>query len=58
MHTHEIIIEYSEPRTTTITIDTPDEISSLEIEDLALAQFEEQYPDAMDVDIVEVRENI
>lgn len=58
MQTHEVTINYNEPRIATITVDTPDNHTIPDIEDLAIEQFEEQYPEAIDLEILEVKENI
>lgn len=55
MYTNEVVISYSEPRTATITLETKDILSDVELEDMAIEKFEENYPEAVDVEVVEVK---
>lgn len=57
MYTYEATVQYEEPRTAVITVETPKTLSSTEIEDLVMEEFEEAYPEAIDPEIVgEVKE--
>lgn len=57
MHTYEATIQYNEPRTATITVEAPNSMSLVEAEDLIMEEFEDQYPEAVDAEIVsEVKE--
>ena len=58
MHINEVVIQYNEPRTTIITLETKDVLSDVELEDMAMDEFEEQYPEAADVEVVEVRHDV
>lgn len=55
MHTHEVTINYVEPRTAKITVETKDVMSEVEIEDLAMEEFEDQYPEGIEPDVIEVK---
>lgn len=57
MYTYEGTIEYNEPKTAVVTIETPKSISLVEAEDLIMDEFEEQYPEAEAAEVVgEVKE--
>lgn len=57
MYTYEATVAYNDPRTATVTIETPNTMSLVEAEDLIMEEFEEQYPEAVDPEVVgEVRE--
>lgn len=57
MHTYEATIEYQEPRQAVVTIETPKEISLVDAEDMIMEEFEEQYPEALEPEVVgEVKE--
>lgn len=43
-----------EPKMVTITLETPNALSGVEAEDLAIKEFEEQYPDLVDPIVEEV----
>lgn len=58
MYTHEVTIAYSEPRTATITLETKDMMSDVELEDMAIEEFEDQYPEAVDVEVMEVKADV
>ena len=57
MFTYEGTVAYSEPRQAVITIETPNSISLGEAEDMIMEEFEENYPESMDAEVVgEVKE--
>lgn len=58
MYTNEVTIAYSEPRTTVITLETKDLMSDVELEDMAVEEFEENYPEAVDIEVIEVKNNV
>lgn len=58
MFTNEVTIAYNEPRTATITVETKDVLSDVELEDMAMDEFEEQYPEAVDVEVMEVKADV
>ena len=48
MHTSEVKIRAFEPKYVTITLETPNLLSTVEAEDMALKEFEDQYPEMVD----------
>ena len=57
MHTYEATIAYNEPRTAVVTVEAPNTMSLIEAEDLVMEEFEEQYPEALDAEVLgEVKE--
>lgn len=57
MFTYEATVAYNEPRNAVVTIEVPKTMSLVEAEDLIMEEFEEQYPEAIDPEVVgEVKE--
>lgn len=53
MKDHKVTISYNEPRIAEIEITAEDD---MEAEDLAIRQFEQSHPEAMDVEVESVEE--
>ena len=57
MNTYEATVAYSMPMTAVVTIETPKEISLVEAEDLIMEEFDNNYPEAIEPDVIgEVKE--
>lgn len=58
MYANEVTIAYNEPRAATITLETKELLSDVELEDMAMDEFEENYPEAEDVEVIEVKSDV
>lgn len=56
MFKQQVKVKYWEPKLATITLETPIRLSSIEAEDMALAEFAEKYPEGQDAITEEVIE--
>jgi hypothetical protein len=56
MFTQQVKIKYWEPKLATITLETPNRLADTEAEDMALAEFTEQFPEGQDPVVEEVNE--
>jgi hypothetical protein len=49
-------IKYFEPKMATITLETPNRLSGVEAEEMAMAEFAEKFPEGQDAMVEEVVE--
>lgn len=56
MHTQEVKIKYFEPRMATITVESENVLSTVEVEDIAIKEFEDKFPEGVDAIVEEVIE--
>jgi len=56
MFTQQVKVKYWEPKMATIVLETPNRLTSVEAENMALEEFKEQYPEALDYVVEETVE--
>jgi hypothetical protein len=56
MYVQKVKVKYWEPKMAEILLETPNHLSSVEAENMALEEFKEQYPEALDYVVEETLE--